>query len=135
MAFSSKFVKIQTLFHKTDTTEVFYSLRSTKPKNFKTKNGFTRPHAKPQSLYNPRPSPSNLHKYSRNFRTRTTPLDPSAKCQNFRPKKPTHAPPELRSVMPLYPRTSMRYLWFSRASTRLQLISRMHAYTKKKKKP
>ena len=46
-----------------------------------------------------------------------------------------HVPPELRSVVPLYPRTSMRHLWFSCASTRLQLISRVHTYQKKKPWP
>ena len=69
--FSSKFMKIQRSFHKTDLTKISNGPRSTKPKNFKTKNDFTRPHAKPQSLNDPQPSSLNLCKAGCNFRTWT----------------------------------------------------------------
>ena len=102
------------LISKSDAIEVFYGLRSTKPKNFKTKNSFTRPHVKPQSLNDQRPSPLNLRKYARNFRTWTTPLDPSAlDRQNAKissPKMPTLATIhclKLQSAVPLYPHASM----------------------------
>ena len=112
-------MKIQTLFQKTDTIEVFYGLRSTKPKNFKTKNSFTCPHVKPQYLNDQQPSPSNLRKYARNFRTWTTPLDPLAldrqNAKTLGPKTPTCAAMhclKLQSVVPLYPHTSTCHLRF-----------------------
>ena len=43
-------MQIYSQFYKTDTIEVFYSLQSTKPENFRSKTWATRHHAPPEGL-------------------------------------------------------------------------------------
>ena len=65
--FSFKSVQIWENFYKTDATTPSIGPRSTKPENFKPKNGRTRCHAPPKSFDTPRHSPSNLCKPVQNF--------------------------------------------------------------------
>ena len=76
--FPFRFVKIQTLFHKTDPTGTLNGLRSTKPREFILQGISTGSHAQPRAQKAPRLSLSIPRKYARYFRTRTKPLDPAA---------------------------------------------------------
>ena len=75
-AFPFRFVKIQTLFHKTDPTGTLNGLRSTKPREFILQGISTHSHAQPRAQNASRLSLSILRKYARYFRTRTIPGDP-----------------------------------------------------------
>ena len=77
-AFPFRFVKIQTLFHKTDPTGTLNGLRSTKPREFILQGISTHSHAQPRAQNASRLSLSILRKYARYFRTRKKPLDPAA---------------------------------------------------------
>ena len=89
--FTFKSGQIWENFYNTSATTRSIGPRSTKPKNFKTKNGCTCPHVKPRSLNNLRPSPSNLCKSAHNFRKPTIPWSSTAldrqNPKNSRPKK------------------------------------------------
>ena len=76
--FSFKSAQIWENFCGTNATIRSISPRSTKPKNFKTKNGCTCPHAKPRSFKWPQLSPSNLCKSTYNFRKPTIPWSSTA---------------------------------------------------------
>ena len=65
--FSFKSVQIWENFYKTDAATPSIGPRSTKPENFKPKNGRTRCHAPPKSFDTPPHSPSNLCKPVQNF--------------------------------------------------------------------
>ena len=84
-AFPFRFVKIQTLFHKTDPTGTLNGLRSTKPREFILQGISTRSHAQPRAQKAPRLSLSIPRKYARYFRTRTIPGDPP--CPDLLNKK------------------------------------------------
>ena len=71
-AFSFEFVKIQTLFHKTNTTEALYGLQSTKPENFKPKNIAMRRHKLRRSWS----TPSHSYKSRLHFKKLALPVDP-----------------------------------------------------------
>ena len=73
MVFSSKFVKIQTLFHKTQPIEIFFGLRCKKPRKIINNGATMHYHAPPQSHDDLQPSPSNLYKFAHNFRKPTIP--------------------------------------------------------------
>ena len=69
----SKSAQNRPSFHKTDTTRLLNGLRSTKPRNFRSKNQGTRLHAPPQASDDPRPNPSNLCKSAHDFGKLTIP--------------------------------------------------------------
>ena len=60
-------------FHKTDTTRLLNGLRSTKPRNFRSKTPGTRLHTPPETSDNPQPNPSNLRKSAHDFGKLTIP--------------------------------------------------------------
>ena len=66
-------MQIGTPIQKTETTTRSIGSRSTKPKNFKPRNGRIRLHAPPQTHDDPRLNPSNLCKSVHNFGNLTEP--------------------------------------------------------------
>ena len=87
----SKSVQNRPSFHKTDTTRLLNGLRSTKPRNFRSKNPGMRLHVPPQASDDPRPNPSNLCKSAHDFGKLTIPWCSTALDQQnpriSRPKK------------------------------------------------
>ena len=69
--------------------------RSTKPKNFKPKNGCTRLHAPPRTRDDPRPNPSNMCKSAQGIKKLTIPwCSTASNLQNLKisgPKSPPRA--------------------------------------------
>ena len=121
------FVKIQTLFHKTDPTGTLNGLRSTKPRKFILQGISMCSHAQPRAQNAPRLSLSIPRKYARDFRNgqyEEIHRAPIYKTQKFQARTMSHTPPESPEI---FASTNTRLHLPSRAHTRRKFLMRRHA--------
>ena len=121
------FVKIQSLFHKTDPTRTLNGLQCTKPRKFTLQGISIRSHAQPRAQNAPRLSLSILRKYARDFRNRQYQeihRAPIYKTQKLQARTMSHVPPESPKISAS---TNTRLHLPSRTHTRRKSLMRRHA--------